>query len=153
MDFDKAKGAVEKALDEQGGFLVEFDLKAGNRITVLADHPEGISLGKLGQISRAVEQEFDRDREDFEIEVSSPGVGSPLQVPLQYQMNIGRTVKVQLVSGKEIKAKLEDFDGENLILKWKERVPKEIGKGKRTVEMEKTIPLSDTKSTKVEVSF
>lgn len=153
IDTVKTRELIRQAIGDEGAFLVDMSISTGNRISVLADHPDGISLEMLGRISRKVESELDRDEEDFEIEVSSPGVGSPLKVKEQYEKSVGRPVKVTLNDGKEIKADLVDFDGENLKLAWKERVPKETGKGKRTVAREEEIDLENIKETRLEIRF
>lgn len=153
IDTEKTRDLIREAIAEEGAFLIDVSISATNQIVVLAEHPEGITLEKLGRISRKVENELDREEQDFEIEVSSPGLGSPLKVKEQYQMSVGRPVKIILKEGKEIQADLIDFDGEALSLAWKERVPKEKGKGKQTVQREEKIDLEDIKETRLEIRF
>jgi ribosome maturation factor RimP len=45
-------------------------------------------------LSRFIEGNLDRETEDFELSVSSPGADAPFKVLKQYEKNIGRKVKV-----------------------------------------------------------
>lgn len=153
IDIERVKDLTLKAIEEQGAFLVEFSVGADNRIAVHADHPDGITLEMLTAISRGVEHNLDREQEDFAIEVSSPGLGLPFKVEQQYTMSVGKPVSVVLNDGGEMKGELKEYDGETLALSWKERVPKEVGKGKQTVVREERIKLEDIKETRLEIRF
>lgn len=145
---------IDEAVAEAGAFLVESKLEAGNQIRVLADREDGISLEKLAGISRYIEQHLDRDEQDFEITVSSPGVGTPLRVLAQYRQNIGRLLKVKTLAGEEIKGRIDSVDEQGTItLKWKERVPKPKGKGKVTVEQNRTIAQAEIENAQVQIEF
>ena len=148
---------LQKLIDEivarQGAFLVDLAVDSGNRIQVKVDHIKGITLEQLAEVSRAIEQGFDREEEDFEITVTSPGVGTPLKVPQQYEQNIGRILKVKTSTDEEYKGRLTAFNDDELTLTWKERQPKEKGKGKVTVEKEQKINLADVEEAKVQIEF
>ncbi len=153
IDSEKVRQIATEAIENEGAFLVDLTVGSDNRISISAGHPEGITLKKLGLISRAIEAHFDREEEDFEIEVSSPGVGQPFKVPQQYEANVGRPVKVVLKDGKVVKGELIAFENDQLTLSWKERVPKEVGKGKQTVSRKETISLENVKETRLEIRF
>lgn len=153
MDSEKVKELALQAINDEGGFLVEFSVGSDNKISISADHPEGITLEKLGRISRGIEAHFDRDKEDFGIEVSSPGVGKPFLVEEQYKANIGRPVKVVMADGDIFKGDMTAFEDQHVTLKWKERVPKEKGKGKMVVTREEKISLEGIKETRLEIRF
>jgi ribosome maturation factor RimP len=54
--------------------------------------------------------------EDFRLEVSSPGIDSPLPYPFQYKKNIGRQLKIKESStSNEIKAKLTQFFEDGIV--------------------------------------
>lgn len=153
MDQSKVEEVVKQAVEEQGAFLVSFELSDGNKISVEADHIEGLSMKMITAISRFVEGSFDREIEDYALEVGSPGVGSPLVVKEQYLKNVGRSAKVKLNSGEELKGDITAFEDEVMTLAWKTREPKPVGKGKVTVEHTKQIPLADIEETRIQVSF
>ncbi len=153
IDLEKLRSTAIEALEAEGAFLVELNLGADNRISLSADHPEGITLDKLRKVSKAIEAEFDREQEDFDLEVSSPGVGKPLMVPQQYEMSVGRAVKITMLDGEIKTGDVKSFKDNCLTIGWKERVPKEIGKGKMTVSREEEINLKDIKETRLEIRF
>lgn len=153
IDSQKVQKLLDAALIEQEAFLVDFQIAPGNVIQVLVDTLEGISLEGITAISRAIEHNLDREEEDFELQVSSPGVGSPLQVREQYQQNIGRDLKVKLQDGSKQEGELVDFIDDILTLQWSERVPKEVGKGKVTVKKDVKLNLSEIKEARVQVRF
>lgn len=153
LNTEKVEGLVKEALAEQGAFLIDLHISSDNRIQLVADHPEGFSLAMITKVSRHIEHQLDRDEEDFALEVSSPGVGEPLKVKEQYEKNVGRPVKLRLADGSELKAELEKFENDTLTLSWKARVPKEVGKGKKTVVQKKEVPLSEVEETRLEIRF
>lgn len=153
IDIEKVRELTLQALKDEGAFLVDLKLGSDNKISILADHPDGINLEKLERISRGVEVHFDREEEDFSIDVSSPGLGNPFLVEEQYFANVGRPVKVTLHNGNVIKADLAGFAEGKLTLTWKERVPKEIGKGKMVVKREEQFDLEEIKDTRLEIRF
>jgi ribosome maturation factor RimP len=79
--------------DEQV-FLIDISLKPGNKITVLVDRIGGLNITDCVELSRFIEGNLDRDKDDFELSVSSPGADAPFKVLKQYQKNIGRKVKL-----------------------------------------------------------
>jgi ribosome maturation factor RimP len=93
---DKAK--IEKSVTEfirgTGLFLVAVKVSNSNRITVLADKKEGITIEECAMLHRHIEKDLDRDAEDFELQVSSPGLDAPFMVIEQYYRNEGRKVAV-----------------------------------------------------------
>ena len=52
--------------------------------------PEGVTIEECAKVSRIIESGLDREIEDFELEVSSPGLNSPFKVLPQYFKNIGK---------------------------------------------------------------
>lgn len=153
IDSARVKELLEAALEKENAFLIDFQIDQANKILITADTLEGVRLEELTAISRAIEHSLDRETEDFELQVSSPGVGNPLKVPQQYQQNIGRNLKVTTAEGKEWKGELTNFENELLTLAWKERVPKEVGKGKVTVTKEIQLKLEEIKEARVELRF
>mgnify|MGYP001317083290 CR=1 FL=1 len=87
--------------------------------------------------------QLDRDDKDFSIEVTSSGVGNPLKNSRQFLKNIGRKLKVELLNGSSIQGVLDAADDFGFTLKWKQREPKPIGKGKRTVEKKEKLSYNE----------
>tara|TARA_R110000868_G_scaffold16350_7_gene73565 strand:- start:1048 stop:1512 length:465 start_codon:yes stop_codon:yes gene_type:complete len=153
MDKAKVRELLDRALEQESAFLIDFSISSSNVINVSVDTLEGITLKGITAVSRMIEHNLDREVEDFELSVSSPGVGSPLLVKEQYIQNIGRDLKVKTTNDEEFVGELLSFEEEILTLQWEERVPKEVGKGKVTVKNEAHIALADVKEAKVQVRF
>lgn len=97
-------------------FVVSILVKKGNAIEVLIDGDKGVSIQKCVDVSRAIEQQLDRDAEDFELNVSSAGLGKPFKVHRQYLKNIGREVEVSPAEGKPISGILKKVDNKGFDL-------------------------------------
>lgn len=134
-------------------FLVECNISNSTDIEVLMDSDKGITIQECKMISRQIEAYTELNEIEASIFVASPGLDYPLKTFRQFNKNIGRKLNVQLITDKTIEGKLTDVKEESLTLTWKERVDKEIGKGKRTVEFNKEIPLTDIKKAIVILSF
>ena len=62
---------------------------------------KGITIDQCGEISKLVEASLNREEEDFEIEVSSPGLSEPFKVINQYRKNIGQEVEIVTEDGQQ----------------------------------------------------
>jgi ribosome maturation factor RimP len=93
-DKEYIKGLVEEFIKGTGLFLVAVKVSSANRITVLADKKDGITIDECVAIHRHIEKNLDREKEDFELQVSSPGLDLPFGVIEQYYKNEGRRVEV-----------------------------------------------------------
>ena len=85
--------------------------------------------------------------------MTSPGAAEPVVHQRQYNKNIGRKLKVKTISGETLEGKLEEITEQGIKLQWKQREPKPVGKGKRTVTIEKEILFSDIAEAKVVIIF
>ena len=94
IDKEHIKGSVKEFIRGTGLFLVAVKVSSANRITVLADKKEGITIEECVAIHRHIEKSLDREKEDFELQVSSPGLDLPFGVIEQYYKNEGRKVEV-----------------------------------------------------------
>lgn len=92
---------VNEKLDVGPLFLVDVHVKPGNKIAVELDSDQKVSIDDCAQLSKHIEASFDREVEDFELEVSSAGMGRPLKVKRQYAKHIGKEVSVRTVDGDE----------------------------------------------------
>jgi ribosome maturation factor RimP len=89
-------------------FLVAVKVSSSNRIIVLADKKDGITIDECASIHRHLENSLDRDKEDFELQVSSPGLDLPFGVIEQYFKNEGRKVEVIDNEGSKYAGKLKN---------------------------------------------
>lgn len=98
---------VEEILRGTGFFLVDLQVSRGNLIQVFLDHADGISLDQCAELSRKIEENLSRDEEDYELQVSSPGLGQPIRVIQQYRKAIGQKLEILLADGEKIRGILE----------------------------------------------
>jgi ribosome maturation factor RimP len=88
------QGIVEEFIKGTELFLVAVKVSSANRITVLADKNGGITIDECALIHRHIENSLDREKEDFELQVSSPGLDIPFAVIEQYYKNESKKVEV-----------------------------------------------------------
>ncbi|MBQ0147681.1 MAG: ribosome assembly cofactor RimP [Flavobacteriaceae bacterium] len=153
MDSDKVKQIVEEAIAANPAlFLVDWKISSDDKISILADGDEGLSVEEIVRISRYVEHNLDREECDFALEVSSPGVGIPLVMPRQYKKNIGRILEVTL-DDTVLEGEIVEADDEGVTLWWETREPKQLGKGKVTVEKEEKVNYTEIKKAIIKITF
>lgn len=144
---------VNEAIEENSAlFLIDLKFSENNGILVVVDGDSGVPLSECIRISRHVEHNLDRDEEDFSLEVTTPNVTDPLVDPRQYNKNMNRTLTVR-TENEKFEGKLIEVSENEILLQWKAREPKPIGKGKVTVVKEKRIPLNEIKQAKVKLIF
>jgi ribosome maturation factor RimP len=150
---DKVNGLLMEGLkDRPAVFLIDLAITDSFKIIVTLDGDNGVALQDCIDISRAIENNLDREEQDFSLEVASVGVGSPLKMVRQYKKNVGRTLIVKLAT-ETIEAELVEANDNFIILSWKAREPKKVGKGKETVQKRQEIPYTEIKEAIVTVTF
>lgn len=150
---EKVEELLNRALAKREDlFLLDFTVGGDNTIKVVLDGDKGISLNDCMEISRAIEHNLDREETDFSLEVTSAGVTAPLVLPRQYKKNIGRSLEVE-TEGKTLVGKLTEVNDDGILLEWKAREPKPVGKGKHTVEKKQGVAFSAIEKAKVVLKF
>jgi ribosome maturation factor RimP len=146
IDRPTLEAILQEVLSGTGIFQVDIRVDPGNRILVHVDTMEGITIEDCARISRALGERLDRDREDFSLEVSSPGLDAPFRVPEQYIKNIGRMVSVQFLDGRRVLGLLKESDREGIQL--------EVPAGKKGAKPESLdLKFTEITSTKVQIQF
>jgi ribosome maturation factor RimP len=106
------KAVIEKLVDEHikgsGVFLVAVKVSASGKITVLIDRKERITIEECAELSRFIEKHLDREVEDYELQVSSPGLDMPFLVVQQYYKNEGRQIEVVDSDGEKYRGILKN---------------------------------------------
>ena len=142
------KVLVDNFIADKDIFLVDIKISTTNRITILVNKPSGITIDECVMISRHIEANLDRDHEDFELNVSSPGLNMPFRVREQYEMNIGRHVEVIDNEGKKTTGILKNVEGEGFEI--------EVDKtknGKNKGKKELSFNFEDVKTVKEVIRF
>lgn len=132
-------------------FLVSIKIKPTNNIKIFLDADNGLSIEKCIKINRAlykiIEETSVYPDGDFSLEVSSPGVGEPLQLLRQYKKNIGRNIELLLNNEEIIEGKLIAATDDIITI----QVVK--GKGKKTTIEDIDTNCTDIKQAKVQIKF
>ena len=149
---EKVEQLIADGIEGTDIFLVKLTVSSSNDINVLLDSDSGLTLSDCRSISRAIDSSLDREVEDFSLTVSSAGVGEPL-VLRQYKKNVGRKVRVTLIDGEIIEAKMVAVDDKGVELEWKSREKKPTGKGKMTVVNNRLLDYQSIKQTIVLITF
>jgi ribosome maturation factor RimP len=150
---EKVFSLLEEGLQEKPSiFLIDLTITDSYKIIITLDGDKGVQLQDCIDISRIIENNLDREEQDFSLEVASVGVGSPLKIVRQYIKNIGRKLIVKLAT-ETIEAELVEVTDNFITLSWQAREPKKIGKGKETVQKRQEIPFSEIKEAVVTVTF
>jgi ribosome maturation factor RimP len=129
-------------------FVVDIRVDSAGKISVEVDKPEGVTIEECVMISRAIESGLNRETEDFELEVSSPGLNMPFKVMEQYRKNCGRQVDVVKCDGQKITGILQHADDEGVILEIETKIREAGQKRPKTVMQTAAIKFSDIKTTK-----
>ncbi len=150
----KVTNLLQEVLEEESSlFLISKEIKAGNKIVIVIDGDNGVTLSDCMKVSRHIEHNLDREEEDFSLEVYSSGISEGITHIRQYKKNVGRKLEVIVEDSSKIEGTLIAVDDEKIKLQWKAREPKPIGKGKVTVQKEQEIPYENIVKAKVMVTF
>ena len=151
---DIVKELLEDCLAQrQDLFLIDFEILEGNKIRIVIDGDKGVLVEDCMFVSRGIEHNLDREEYDFSLEVSSSGATTPLTHSRQYQKHIGRTLEVRTLENKKFEAVLKSASESDILLEWKAREPKPIGKGKVTVQKKATLLYDEIGEAKVKILF
>jgi len=94
IEKQKIEALVDEFMNGTELFRVSVKVSSTNKITVLADKKSGINIDECAGIHKHIENHLDREAEDFELQVSSPGLDHPFAVIEQYYKNEGKKVEV-----------------------------------------------------------
>ncbi|MEI8114789.1 MAG: ribosome assembly cofactor RimP [Bacteroidia bacterium] len=141
----------EKLTDDQ--FLVEVTVSSSNVIHIMVDSDTGISINQIVEISRYVEEKFDREAEDFELSVYSAGLSEPFSLLRQYKKNIGIEIDVLLANGQKFNGLLKNADDQGIDLEVSTKEKIEGSKKKELVTRVHHFEYSEIKEAKQVLKF
>jgi len=128
-------------------FIADIQIKPGNRIFVYLDSFKEITIGDCVKTNRLISAHFDREVEDYALEVSSAGLTSAFKVDKQYIKHTGKKVKVKTVEGLIIKGQLKEYKDDTVIIESTSKV-----KGKETFTVHQ-IALKNISEIKLDINF
>lgn len=146
---DDIRAFVEEFLGGKDLFVVDVKVTPTNEIDIEIDSPAGVDIDDCVAISKAVEDAFDREKEDYELTVGSCGLTTPFKVVRQYQMHAGDPVEVLARDGKKYRGTLEAAEDEEFTLIVAEKVKEEGSKRPVIKDVAYRFTYDEVKSTKL----
>lgn len=124
---EKVESLVKGKIESLGYSLydVEYAKEGPNYfLRIFIDKPEGIDLNDCEKVNNAIMDDLDKKdpiKEQYFLEVSSPGVERILKKDSHLEQNIGKEVQIKLFkkdenNKKEYKGKLKEFDENQIII-------------------------------------
>ncbi|HYK75909.1 MAG TPA: ribosome assembly cofactor RimP [Daejeonella sp.] len=141
----------EKIADRPDLFIVDIKMHGSGLLTILMDGDQGIGIRDCAAISRHVGFHLEEENaieHAYNLEVSSPGLDTPLKSIRQYQKNLNRSLSVKLADGQTQQGKLLQVTETGITI---EESVKE--KGKKAQLVENFIPFEQITESKVLISF
>ncbi len=140
---------VEEQIQDKDLYIVEVvvsESKIRRKVSVFLDADQGITIDQCTEVSRKLGHELEEVIEEaFTLEVSSPGADSPLKLERQFVKNIGRSLRILMLDGTELKGKLSGVDGGKIHIETE---------AKKKVKSEAvTLNMAEIKEAKVIISF
>jgi ribosome maturation factor RimP len=152
IDKETVKRLVEEMLDDKM-FVVEISVNERNVINIFVDSFEGLTIDQCIAISRHVEHSFDREEEDFELQVSSPGLTENFRVTQQYIKYVGKPVEVKTRDEEKLEGIILEADNDKFVLETSALERLEGQKKKQLVVKQHHLKYDEIKSAKAVISF
>lgn len=148
----RVKELVEgKIADRPELFLVNVKFHPNGKLIILVDGDGGIAIQDCVAISRHVGFHLEEENtieQAYNLEVSSPGIDTPLKLTRQYSKNIGRSLDIKKADGSKSEGKLLLVNDEGITIEENIKI-----KGKKAELVETVIPFEQITETKVLISF
>lgn len=154
MKVSEIKDAILPAVVARKCFIVDISVSADNDIVLTVESEEGtVVLDDCVELSRAFEELFDREVEDYSLTVTSAGLDQPFKVLRQYQKAIGTQVEVSLKGGHRFQALLKGADETCITLEHKVVRKIEGSKKKETLMLTETFPMDQVNAVRPHIEF
>ncbi|HAL83329.1 MAG TPA: ribosome assembly cofactor RimP [Mucilaginibacter sp.] len=141
----------EKIADKPNLFIVDVKMHPNGKLIILVDGDNGIGIDDIAAISRHVGFRLEEENvieTAYNLEVSSPGIDTPLTSIRQYLKNIERNLSIKMADGTKREGKLTGVTEDAIVIE--EKIKE---KGKKAEIVESVIPISKITETKVSISF
>ncbi|MBK7690266.1 MAG: ribosome maturation factor [Bacteroidetes bacterium] len=147
---------IDQILEGSDCFLVEYKVKPTNNYKIFIDSDSGFTLEKAISINRRIRKQVEEaalyPEGDYSLEVSSPGVDTPLKLKRQFVKNIGRKLEIELLNeeAKGIVGRLVKVGESELVV---EEIAGRQNKKPVDALVKVTVPLAEIKSALVLIEF
>ena len=112
----------EKISDKPNLFIVDIKMHSNGKLIVLVDGDTGIGIDDCAAISRYVGFKLEEENvieTAYNLEVSSPGIDTPLKLTRQYLKNIGRNLAIKMADGTKKEGKLSSIAEDAIVIEEK----------------------------------
>ncbi len=150
---EEIKDLITELVEDKNAFIVDIKVGASNKINIEIDSIDGFTIESCVEVSRLIESNYDRDKEDFELEVASAGLSEPFKVVQQYEKNIGKEVETLTNEGIKIKGILSNVSDKDFEIEESKLVKLEGKKKKQAVIEKHRFSFDQVKSTKIIITF
>lgn len=153
IDKTELQTFIEGQLKDSEYFLTDLKVSPTNEIVVEIDSMTPGDIDACVSLTRAIEQAFDRDKEDYELEVGTAGLTSPLKVRRQYDKYVGKDLEVLTSDGRKLHGVLDNVTEEGITLTSEQKVKKEGSKKPVIEQVETFLPFSLIKTAVYDLKF
>ena len=153
MEIEYVKSIANPILSNRDLFLVDLKVSRDNVIELFVDSLNGVNIQTCIEVSREIESHMNRDEEDFELTVSSAGIGYPFKVDGQFTKNRNKSVEAKFKEGKKINGLLKAFDSNSVTIEYETKESVEGSKKKQLVTHTDVIQREDIKEIRDVVKF
>lgn len=144
---------VEQKLEGTDCFLVDASILKGKDVTVEIDSDSRVDIDFVARLNQEIEAEFAPEIDDYNLEVGSAGLTSPLRLPRQFRKNEGNDVEVLTRDGRKLHGMLKSSDDEGFVLATQEKVKKEGEKRPTLQTVDHRFSYGDVKTVTYEIKF
>lgn len=153
FDLEKLIERCLETLEMADTYLVNVKTK-NNKIEIFLDSDTGVDFLKCQKISRWLEAILDENKifgDNYILEVSSAGVGSPLKLLRQYSKNIGRSIDIKYKGDQRVKGLLKDVQNDIIFVEYETTIKE--GKKNKKILVTEQIRFEDIIESKIKISF
>ena len=101
---------VAQLLEGSDVQLIGLSVSAQNSIVVELDSYKGVDLDFCASLSRSLQEQLDKEGEDFELEVGSVSITDPFRTKMQYEKHLGHDVEILTKDGRKLHGMLVNVD-------------------------------------------
>ena len=152
LNLQNLKDFVESKLENTDCFLVDTEIRKGE-VTVEIDSDTRVDIDFVAALNRDIEEHFAPEIDNYNLEVGSVGLTSPLRLPRQFKKNEGNDVEVITKEGKKLRGMLKSSDEDGFVLATQEKVKPEGEKRPLVRTVEHRFAYGDVKSVVYEIKF
>ena len=153
IQIEKVREIVNEFLNGKNYELIDLKVSTKNEILVEIDSYDGVNVDFCAELNSYIQQNLDREEEDYELEVGSVSLTDPFKTKMQYTKNVGHDVEVLAKDGKKYKGQLVEVNDDEFSIDTEVMEAVEGKKRKQKVIKTLTFKYSDVKYAKYDLKI